>query len=116
MQRRIGDTGADNTILPESVARDLGIPMTRATGPAARAFGGQEISLFCADVELELARADGRLRSLAHVYFPAAGMDKETIILGQQGFLDYFTATFMGEKRILDLEPSSYLPRLADAQ
>jgi hypothetical protein len=90
--------------------------MARATGPAARAFGGQAIPRFYADVELELARADGRLRWPAHVYFLTAGTDEETIIRGQQGFLDYFTATFMGEECVLDLEPNSYLPRFADAQ
>jgi len=53
------DTGADNTILPESVARPLGIPVVPGQGPAARAFGGQEISLSYADIELELVHAEG---------------------------------------------------------
>jgi hypothetical protein len=107
------DTGADNTIFPLSVAHDLGIPVASATGPAAHAFGGQEIALSYADVELELVHADGRLRWLAHVYFLAGNMEEETIILGHQGFLDYFTATFMGEQCVLELEPNSYLPQLA---
>ena len=105
------DTGADNTILPESVARNLGIPLLRGTGPAARAFGGQEIALFYADVELELVQADEKLRWLARVYFLAGGTREETV-LGHQGFLDYFTATFRGDECALDLEPNSHMPRI----
>jgi hypothetical protein len=110
------DTGADNTILPESVARVLGIPLVPGTGPAARAFGGQEIALSYADVELELVHSDGRLRWLARVYFLAGSADEETLILGREGFLDYFTATFIGEECVVDLVPNSYLPRILAAE
>ena len=106
------DTGADNTILPESVAHALGIPLVPGQGPAARAFGGQEIALSYADVELELVHPDGKLRWLARAYFLAGGADEETLILGHQGFLDFFTATFVGEHCALDLEPNSYLPNI----
>ena len=107
------DTGADNTILPESIARDLGIPLAAGKGPAATAFGGQEIALFHADVELELLHPESTLRWLARVYFFAKGVEDETLILGHQGFLDYFTATFRGEEYALDLEPNAYLPKVA---
>lgn len=106
------DTGADNTILPESVARNLGIELLPCKGPDATVFGGQGIALFCADVELELAEGDERLRWPARVYFTAADAHDETIILGRQGFLDYFTATFDGEACVLDLQANSYLPNL----
>ena len=36
-----------------------------------------------------------------------------TLILGHQGFLDYFNATFSGEDCALDLEANGYLPRIA---
>ena len=58
------DTGADNTILPESIARDLEIPLITGKGPAATAFGGQEITLSYADVELDLVHPDEALRWL----------------------------------------------------
>jgi hypothetical protein len=108
------DTGADNTILPESIARDLGIPLIPCTGPAATAFGGQEITLSYADVELELVHPDETLRWLARVYFVAEDAEKETLILGHQGFLDYFIAMFIGEECALDLQANSYLPRIAN--
>jgi hypothetical protein len=110
------DTGSDDTVLGERVARDLDIPVSRATGPAAHAFGGHEIELSYADVVLELAQSDERLRWLAHVYFLAGRTNEETMILGHQGFLDYFTATFNGEDCVLTLEPNSLLPRSAELE
>ena len=104
------DTGADNTILPEAVARDLGIPLKTGRGPAATAFGGQEIVLSFADVELEVVHPDGNLRWLARVYFVSDDASQETLILGHQGFLDYFTASFDGEECTLELEPNRHVP------
>jgi hypothetical protein len=54
------DTGADNSIFPLSIARDLGIETTEGKGPAATAFGGQQIALSFADVVLELSQAGSR--------------------------------------------------------
>jgi len=108
------DTGADNTILPESIARDLGISLIAGKGPAATAFGGQEIALSYADIEMELVHPNATLRWLARVYFVEGSADKETLILGHQGFLDYFTAIFKGEECALDLEANSYLPGIAN--
>jgi hypothetical protein len=109
------DTGADNTILPESIAHDLGISLTAGKGPAATSFGGQELALSYADVQLELVHPAKTLRWLARAFFVADGGDGETLILGHQGFLDYFNATFSGEDCALDLEANSYLPRINSA-
>jgi hypothetical protein len=84
-------------------------------GPAAQAYGGGEIVLSFADVELELVHLGERLRWLVRVYFAADDADGQTLILGHQGFLEYFTATFIGEECALDLEPNSYLPRILTA-
>jgi predicted aspartyl protease len=107
------DTGADNTILPESIAHDLGIPLFRGKGPAATAFGGQEIALSYSDIELELVHPESNLRWMARVHFVVEIAEKGTLILGHQGFLEYFTATFKGEDCTLDLEANDYLPKIA---
>lgn len=60
--------------------------------------------------------SDGRLRWLARVYFLAGSADEETLILGREGFLDYFTATFIGEECVVDLVPNSYLPTILRAE
>jgi hypothetical protein len=104
------DSGADNTIFPELVARTLGIQPIVAKGPAAKAFGGQEMALSYADVKLELVHPERSLRWLARVYFVVEEQEDQALVLGHQGFLDYFTATFVGEECVLDLEPNSYLP------
>lgn len=104
------DTGADNTILPESIAQDLGIPLTPSIGPSATAFGGQSIALSHADVDIELVHPNARLRWAARVSFVSDEANEETLILGHQGFLEYFTAEFVGDECVLDLQPNSYLP------
>lgn len=109
------DTGADNTIFPSSVADLLGIQPRAGRGPAARSFGGQEISLSYADVELELAQPDKSFRWQSRVYFVAEDREDQTLILGHQGFLDFFTATFAGDECALELEPNCYFPDAARA-
>ncbi len=104
------DTGSDNTIFPASAARLLGIRVVRATGPDAQAFGGQEIALSYAEVELELIHSDGNLRWPAPAYFLAEDAKEETVLLGRDGFLEYFTATFIGDEFALELQPNEYLP------
>jgi hypothetical protein len=105
------DTGADNTILPISIARELGITPHPAKGPSAVAFGGQAIDLSYADVELELTQDAETLRWQARVqFFGFADAQPETLVVGHQGFLDYFTAVFDGEQAVLDLQPNQEMP------
>ncbi|MBN2577551.1 MAG: hypothetical protein JXB10_00985 [Pirellulales bacterium] len=109
------DTGADNIIMPESIARDLNIPLIAGKGPPATAFGGQKMPLSYADIQLEVIHPSEMLQWTARVYFIADGGNGDTLVLGHQGFLDFFTATFNGEDCTLNLEPNGYLPRIADA-
>jgi len=105
------DTGADNTILPLSIARELGITTYPAKGPSAVAFGGQPIELSYADVELEFSQDVETLRWRARVqFFGFADAQPETLVVGHQGFLDYFTAVFDGEQAVLDLQPNPEIP------
>jgi hypothetical protein len=106
------DTGADHIIMPDAIARDLGIPLKAGKGPPATAFGGQEMNLSFADVQLEIIHPSKTLQWLARVFFIAADGNGETIVLGHQGFLDYFEATFNGEDCTLNLEANDYLPRI----
>jgi hypothetical protein len=105
------DSGADNSIFPESVANDLGIALNECKGPAAVAFGGQAIALSYGDVELELKHLDGHVRWATRIYFlSGSDVQEQTLILGHQGVLEYFTATFNGEDASLELVPNPYLP------
>jgi hypothetical protein len=105
------DTGADNTILPLSIAKELKIDTDRAKGPRATAFGGQPIALLYADLPLEISEGGVTLRWHARVHFfdfPKAEL--ETLVVGHQGFLDFFTALFEGGTMTLTLERNDDMP------
>ncbi len=105
------DTGSDNSILPLSIARDLGIKTTLGKGPAATAYGGQQIALSFAEVELEVSQDDTLVRWRSRLYFADFPGDMEkAVILGHEGFLDYFTATFDGGDCVVTLEPNDGIP------
>ena len=105
------DTGADNTILPLAIAHELGITTHKSKGPSATAFGGQEIPLSYADVELELSQDETSLRWRARVqFFDFPDAQSEALIVGHEGFLDFFTAIFDGEQTTLDLRPNGDIP------
>jgi hypothetical protein len=105
------DTGADNSILPLSIARDLQIETVSGKGPSATAYGGQQIALSFAEVTIELLHESAVLRWRSRLYFADFPNDTEkAVILGHEGFLDYFTAAFNGEDCFLTLEPNSGLP------
>ena len=107
------DTGADNTIFPEATASALGIPLIPTAGPSARAYGGQAISLSYAHVELELILEAVRWQWYARVFFAASAAQGESVVLGHQGFLEYFTATFFGDECALELVPNTELPSIS---
>ncbi|MBS0262692.1 MAG: hypothetical protein JSS02_12130 [Planctomycetes bacterium] len=99
------DTGADNSIFPLAVARNLGIETVMGTGPGATAFGGQQIPLSSAEVVIAVSDQDGSaIRWRAHTHF-ADDLAESTVILGHEGFLDFFNATFCGDDAALDLAP-----------
>jgi hypothetical protein len=104
------DTGSDNTVFPAYVARELGIRVQSATGPAAEAFGGHQVALSYADIELELIHVEGNVRWTAQAFFLVEESDEETVIVGRDGFLEYFTATFIGDEFALELKPNAFLP------
>jgi hypothetical protein len=107
----IVDTGADNTILPLAIAQKLQIKREECKGPSASAFGGQQIAMKYADIQLGLDDGQLQLKWHARVYFAALQHPgPETILVGHQGFLDYFKATFDGENLELVLQPTEDLP------
>ena len=63
------DTGADNTILPLSIAYKLQITTEECQGPAASAFGGQQIPMKYADVQLAVDDEQLQLKWHARLLF-----------------------------------------------
>ena len=108
------DTGSDNTILPKSVADQLGIPLVVAQGLPATVFGGHRVQLLIGEVTLQLRTEAEVLRWQTQVYFfDFSDAEDETVILGHSGFLDYFTATFDGKFGTLTLLPNDELPAVS---
>ena len=101
------DSGADNTIFPLKFSRMLGIETTKGKGPGALAFGGQQIALSYAEVLLVLRDRESAFRWRTRVYFSDSPTDEnQTAVLGHEGFLEFFDATFLGEECVLELVPN----------
>jgi hypothetical protein len=105
------DTGADNTVFPSSLARRLRIPLIAEPGPPAKGFGGQELAMFSGEVRLGLQSEDEVCHWRTRVlFFDFPHPDDEAVVLGQAGFLEYFTATFDGQRKTLQLAANDQLP------
>jgi hypothetical protein len=106
------DTGSDNTILPKSVADHLGISVKKVAGATASLFGGAKVQLLEGRARLRLESGKESIEWITPVcFFDFASSDEETAILGHAGFLDYFTATFDGQRGVLSLLPNDDLPK-----
>lgn len=108
------DTGTDECVFPVSVAQAAGIDLADATGAEISGVGGGLMNCLYAPVQLELTDGTESLRWMSRVgfveYHPA---EREMLILGHSGFLEYFTAIFDGEALTMELEPNSRLPVLS---
>jgi predicted aspartyl protease len=99
------DTGADDTIFPERVAHAIGIDLTGAPVGMAGGIGARVIPVRYAEVQLRLT--DGReLREwTAWVGFTSIGL--RWPLLGFAGCLQFFTATFLGDREEVELAVNS---------
>jgi hypothetical protein len=85
--------------------------MTPSDEPPAKAFTGEEVRLLTGEAVLELIADGERLAWRTPVsFYDSPRSDKESVVLGHAGYLDYFTATFDGLNAILTLEPNAELP------
>lgn len=105
------DTGADECIFPVSVAHATGIDLARAPKGRIAGVGGKSLDCMYVSVRLELTDGDHSIQWTSSVGFVEYGQtERETLILGHSGFLDYFTAIFDGEAKTMELLPNSRLP------
>jgi len=102
------DTGADNTILPKTVAEYLNIPLQPCEGPAPVAFGGTQLGMHYGEATFHLRDGGESSHWRCRVLFHEG--EDEVAVLGQEGFLEYFTAVFDGEAGTLELRPNASLP------
>ncbi len=64
---------------------------------------------------MELSDGETTLKCPLRAFFHETADDgDDTSILGHTGFLEFFTATFIGEGFALELSPNDYLPTLSE--
>jgi hypothetical protein len=98
------DTGADDTLLPHDLVTALGI--TGLSPPVnVGSLGGNILAEF-GTVDLEISDGQATYRWAAYVGFHTSSLYRSTPVVGLKGFLQFFTATFDGQFRHLDLVPN----------
>jgi hypothetical protein len=105
------DTGADETILPLSLADLLGVELDQEVTSQAVGISGDKLTLYYGEVEFQMAvEAESATWRTTVGFVDFGSSDDEVIILGHGGCLDFFTAKFNGESAELDLIPNVLLP------
>ena len=106
--RGLLDTGADDTIFPESWAALIGLDLTGA--PAGTFTGAVPgvVSVRYAKATLRLAANGERREWTALVGFTSVPLRRA--LLGYAGFLQFFTATFHGDREEVELAVNSLYP------
>ena len=103
--RGLLDTGADDTVFPESWAALIGIDLTNAPiGTFKGAIPGV-VSVRYGRVQLRLASNGERREWTALVGFTPVPL--RVALLGFAGFLQFFTATFHGDREEVELAVNS---------
>jgi predicted aspartyl protease len=102
------DTGADDTVFPESLATKLGLDLSNAPVGEASGVGSGPVQIRYARVTLRLATASERREWQGWVGFTSVRLKRS--LLGFAGFLQYFTATFYGDREEVELTVNGLYP------
>ena len=93
-------------MLPLAVAVATGIVVDHSRPGTIGGVGGSSLTVYPGKGELELVREHESLRWPATIRFG----DHKNMLLGQIGFLEYFTATYDHSTRLLELIPNVEFP------
>jgi hypothetical protein len=99
------DTGSDDTVFSDRIAVKVGIDLTNAPVGEAAAVAMGPVPLRYARVTLRLASGQERREWEAWVGFTSAPLNRP--LLGFAGFLQFFTATFFGDREEVELAVNS---------
>lgn len=102
------DSGADDTLFPESIAALIGIDLTHAPQGTAKGFDSGTIPVRYAEVILRIA--DNREQRQWRAWVSFAAVKRRYSLLGYAGFLQYFTATFHGDREEVELMVNGQYP------
>lgn len=102
VEKGLLDTGADDTVFSELVASDIGIDLSQApTGGASGVGPMAAVVLRYAEVMLRISDGHEHREWLARVGFTSAPLHRP--LLGFAGFLQFFTASFHGDREQVEL-------------
>ncbi len=102
VRKALVDTGADDTVFPDFVATRLGVDLSQAPIGAAAGVGPTATAIL-RYAELTLRISDGKeyREWQARIGFTATPLQRP--LLGFAGFLQFFDATFHGDREFLEL-------------
>ena len=102
------DTGSDDTVFPEAIARQVGLDLSLAPAGEMAGIGSRPYAMRYAHVRLRLSDGAEFRDWPAWVGFTAAPLRHP--LLGLSGCLQYFTATFHGDREEVELTVNSLYP------
>lgn len=102
------DTGADDTLFPEAVAAVIGIDLTNAPQGTAGGMGLGTIPVRYAEATLRIA--DNQEQREWRAWASFGPITRRYALLGYAGFLQYFTATFHGDREEVELTVNNQYP------
>jgi hypothetical protein len=102
------DSGADDTVFPDSVALRLGLDLSNAPLGEATGIIATPVPVRYAQVTLRLTDGHEFCEWLAWVGFTAAPLRQP--LLGFAGCLQFFDSDFRGEREEVDLATNSLYP------
>ena len=105
MREAILDTASDDTVFPASLAAQIGVDLTHAPTGRGSGVGLVAIPLRYAQVRLRIATNQEQREWEAWVSFTSGSLRRP--ILGFAGFLQFFTATFHGDREEVELSVNS---------
>lgn len=106
--RGLLDTGADDTVFPDHWATKLGLDLSQVPTTTSKGVGGQGLTVRFAVVKLRITDGVEFREWPAMVGFVAGAPIRP--LLGFAGFLQYFTATFHGDREEVELAANSLFP------
>jgi hypothetical protein len=102
------DTGADDTLFPEALATLIGLDLSQAPQGSGAGFGMHAATVRYAEVTLRIADNQEQREWKAWVGFTSARLRQP--LLGYAGVLQFFTATFHGDREEVELTVNATYP------
>lgn len=102
------DTGADDTVFPERVAALIGLDLSGAPTGTGAGVGMQVTPLRYAQVMMRIADNQEQREWTGWIGFTPAKLRHP--VLGFAGFLQFFIATFLGDREEVELAVNSLYP------